>query len=185
MSFVVRSGACLLFVASAVSCAHGNDGLGFGGSGVGGANGVTTSGKGLASSGTGKTSSTGSKPTSQTGVTVQQAATSTGVGTPGACDTGTHGSLLTGATQAQQDICIACVNCSQTDVCGNEWQTYAGDFDYQSYVDCTQACASGNTACLTQCASFYPSADAAFQAAISCSVCVECLSNCDALNSCM
>jgi hypothetical protein len=148
--------AVALLGASAFSCAHGSDGRG----GSGGEEGVTSA-----------------PSVTATG--------SAGTGVAGACDTGVFGSLLDGSTQAQQDTCIACTKCSQTDQCTTEWQSYGADPDYQAYADCNGACASGDSTCASNCTSLYPTTDAAFQTAVSCSVCQECLQNCDAVDTCM
>ena len=144
---------------------------------------------------TGATSSTSSSSTTATsskavtvGVTSGQN-TSSQVASSGtglsACDTGAHGSLLTGATQMQQQICTSCVQCSQTDLCMTEWQAYTSDTNYTAYLACNNACAPANTACFTNCSNLYPAADTKFSAAISCSICTECKQNCDAANSCV
>ncbi len=143
------------------------------------------------------TSSTSSNASSSTTATSSKAVTvgvtsgqsssgqvaSSGTGLS-ACDTGAHGSLLTGATQMQQQICTSCVQCSQTDLCMGEWQAYGNDPSYTAYLTCNQACAANDTACFANCANLYASADMKFNAAIGCSICTECPQNCDATNSC-
>lgn len=140
------------------------------GTGGAGGTGTTTSTKSATSSTKATTTSGTTNPTTTTGGS--------------ACDTGAHGSLLTGSTAAEQKICTDCIKCSQTDLCMAEWQAYGTDAQYMMFLSCNQACTSGDTACFDNCDTMYPSASAKFQTAISCSVCQECVGNCDAANSC-
>jgi hypothetical protein len=199
MSFEVRLvsqlGGYLVLGACIFSCAHGSTladdgagGDGGAGSTTGAQNGTTTTAKGVTNAtGNGVTNVTVTHASSTTNVqpnsvTVQQAATT---GTQmGACDTGQFGSLLANATPAQQTICTDCVTCSQSDQCANEWNTFAADPDEPAYGDCITQCGS-DTTCISQCASFYPSADSEYNTAVACSICMECTMNCDAADTCM
>lgn len=108
-----------------------------------------------------------------------------GTASGGVCDTGVFGSLAVGATSDQQNTCLACAKCSQTDQCASQWQAYGADPQYELYANCNKACASGDSVCLSKCSTLYPNAEAAFQLALGCSICQECPKNCDASFSCM
>ncbi len=146
----------------------------------------TTTGSG-GSGGTGSTTTSGKTSTTSKTASVTTGAnnpTTTTTGGGNACDTGVHGSLLTGASTDEQKTCVDCIKCSQSDLCMAEWQAYGGDPNYQAYFDCNKACASGATACFDACSAKYPTTDGLNTQAFSCSICNECKSNCDAANTC-
>jgi hypothetical protein len=101
----------------------------------------------------------------------------------GPCDTGAHGSLNPGATQAEIQICQTCVACSQMKNCKTQWTTFAQDPNASAYTSCLQACGS-DQACIDGCASMYPTADSLLGDALVCTVCTECTMNCDAAATC-
>lgn len=81
-------------------------------------------------------------------------------------------------------ICQACVACSQSHMCKTQWAAFAADPNASAYTSCVQACASDQT-CIANCASMYPNADTLLGDALVCSVCTECMLNCDATATCV
>ncbi len=157
-------------IAAGVACGNSeSDDDGDGGSG--GSGGETTS--------TTKTSSTSTKATTTTtGTPTTNTSTSTG---PMGCDTGEPGDV-----SVPDQVCIDCVICTQTDPsCEADWQAYGTSPDYQAYVDCSNACPDGDTACFDACDAMYPETAGLFQDALSCAVCEACLINCNAAANCM
>jgi hypothetical protein len=146
---------------------------------------ITPDGAGGASAtGSGdSTASFGSKSSSHANVAVSS--DHSAVATYGnglSCDTGELGSILPGSTPAEQTTCNDCITCSKTDYCATEWASFFAAPQHDVFYTCDHACS--DESCVAACNAMYPLAGAAYQTAISCSVCMECYNNCDSTDSC-
>lgn len=94
---------------------------------------------------------------------------------PAACDTGMPGSI-------QSALCSDCITCTQTGNCATEWDTFDNHPETPGLISCLNPCLT--TTCQDQCFAAWPGATDAYIDAVSCSVCVECVDNCDAATNC-
>jgi hypothetical protein len=151
----------------------------------------------------GTTSSSTKASSSSKSTSTSTKASSTATGTL-ACDTGQPGDLSSTATQAEQDICNACIQCAFGDACANDLATFQADPNANAWITCVfgddmavppvMGCPADDPAtttvdefqqCLDACDTMYPGVDMKYLAVLSCAVCQECPTNCNAAGNCM
>lgn len=156
------------------------------------------------SGGTGSTTSS----TKATSTSSKATATSTGSTTMSTgtmmldCDTGEAGDAGKPDTDPQGKICSDCVNCAVGGNCADQLSTFQNDPNAQAWLSCEfpdqqtgmGGCPQDDPStpnvdefqqCAMVCDSMYQSAADAYNAVLSCAICQECPTNCNAAMYCM
>lgn len=164
----------------------------------------TSSGTGGSSSGGGNAGGSSNNSGGSSSVT-QPTTTVGGGGTGGApleCDTGEAGDATQPEGTPAGDICSACITCAVQGNCSDELVAFQGDPNAMTWSNClfgdgtaaNPGCPDDDPAtanvdefavCSDACDAASPGVSTLYIAVLSCAICVECPTNCNAAGNCM
>jgi len=96
---------------------------------------------------------------------------------PAATDTSTTGTGGS-STCPQTSSCADCKTCALSGGCATLWATCEANSDCQAIDECWLNCATGDTACQSNCLADSPNGSSDYEAVNSCVYCTECPTAC-------
>lgn len=81
------------------------------------------------------------------------------------------------------DATSGCVACAEAGSCNTELNACNMSLECRQYGQCIEACAQGDDACVSDCASSSPVGSSKYKGLLDCVICKQCLVQCDGVSA--